>query len=92
MARPPPWFDEDDRQRLAETIAEIGEITALIQSTQERAKALQDELIAILTEQTNQNLYILSVVSVIILPMTLLSGMFGMNVGGIPGFEQPLGF
>jgi len=35
---------------------------------------------------------ILSVVLVIILPMTLLSGMFGMNVGGIPGFEQPLGF
>jgi len=90
--RPPPWFDEDDRQRLAETIAEIGEVTALIQSTQERAKAMQDELTAILTEQTNQNLYILSVVSVIILPMTLLSGMFGMNVGGIPGLEQPMGF
>ncbi len=90
--RPPPWFDEDDRQRLAETIAEIGEVTAQIQSTQERAKAMQDELTAILTEQTNQNLYILSVVSVIILPMTLLSGMFGMNVGGIPGLEQPMGF
>jgi zinc transporter len=90
--RPPTWFDEEDRQRLAEKIAEIGEVTALIQSTQERAKAMQDELTAILTEQTNQHLYILSVVSVIILPMALLSGMFGMNVGGIPGFEQPLGF
>lgn len=90
--RLPPWFDEDDRHRLAETIADIGEVTALIQSTQERAKAMQDELTAILTEQTNQNLYILSVVSVIILPMALLSGMFGMNVGGIPGLEQPLGF
>jgi len=92
QSHPPSWFDEDDRQRLTETIADIGEVTALIQSTQERAKAMQDELTAILTEQTNRNLYILSVVSVIILPMTLLSGMFGMNVGGIPGFEQPLGF
>jgi len=92
QSRPPAWFDEDDRQRLAETIAEIGEVTALIQSTQERARAMQDELTAILTEQTNQNLYILSVFSVIILPMTLLSSIFGMNVGGIPGLEHPLGF
>jgi zinc transporter len=92
QSRPPPWFDEDDRRHLAETIAEIGEVAALIQSTQERAKAMQDELTAMLTEQTNKNLYILSVVSVIILPMTLLSGMFGMNVGGIPGLERPLAF
>lgn len=90
--RPPSWFEEDERQWLAEAIADIGEVTALIQSTQERAKAMQDELTALLTDQTNQNLYVLSVVSVIILPMALLSGMFGMNVGGIPGLDNPEGF
>ncbi|WP_263487492.1 CorA family divalent cation transporter [Mesorhizobium sp. CA4] len=53
---------------------------------------MQDELMAKLTEQSNQLLYILSVMTAVLLPMTIISGLFGMNVGGLPLVGTPLGF
>jgi zinc transporter len=58
----------------------------------QRASILQEELAAVVAEQTNRNLYTLSVVTVIMLPMTFVAGYFGMNTGGLPfGLENPYG-
>ena len=45
-----------------------------------------------LTMQSNQLLYILSVMTAVLLPMTIISGLFGMNVGGLPLVDTPMGF
>ena len=37
-------------------------------------------------------MYLLSLVAMIFLPLTLVSGMLGMNVGGIPGEKAPWAF
>jgi zinc transporter len=37
-------------------------------------------------------MYVLSVVAAIFLPLGLLTGMFGINVGGVPWLNEPLGF
>jgi len=59
---------------------------------QARARLLQDELMAKLGAQSNQLLYALSVMTSVLLPMTIISGLFGMNVGGLPFFQHPYGF
>lgn len=59
---------------------------------QARARLLQDELMAKLTAQSNQLLYVLSVITAVLLPMTIISGLFGMNVGGLPLLENRAGF
>ena len=59
---------------------------------QGRTRLLQDELMTKLTERSNQLLYILSVMTAVLLPMTIISGLFGMNVGGLPLVDTPLGF
>ncbi|TIX43162.1 MAG: magnesium transporter CorA, partial [Mesorhizobium sp.] len=59
---------------------------------QARTRLLQDELMAKLTMQSNQLLYILSVMAAVLLPMTIISGLFGMNVGGLPLLDSPMGF
>jgi zinc transporter len=59
---------------------------------QARARLLQDELLAKLTAQSNRLLYFLSVLTAVLMPMTIISGLFGMNVEGIPFAEGPAGF
>jgi len=59
---------------------------------QGRTRLLQDELMAKLTERSNQLLYILSVMTAVLLPMTIVSGLFGMNVGGLPLVDTPHSF
>src|SRR5262249_35492500 len=59
---------------------------------QERSKLLEEELAARLAEETNRNVYILSMITAVFLPMTLLTGVFGMNVAGLPWTQSPSGF
>jgi len=57
----------------------------------ERVRLLQEEVANLLAEATNRNLYVLSVVTTVLLPATLLTGLWGMNVGGLPWAEDPHG-
>lgn len=45
-----------------------------------------------LSETTNRNLYVLSTVTTTLLPITLITGIFGVNVGGLPWANSPHGF
>lgn len=54
----------------------------------ERALVLQEELQNRIAEQQNSRMYVLSMVSAIFLPLSFLTGVFGMNIGGIPGIEN----
>jgi zinc transporter len=58
----------------------------------ERAVVLQEELLNELAQQQNTRMYVLSVVAAIFLPLTFVTGLLGMNVGGLPGVDSPLGF
>ncbi len=50
----------------------------------ERGHRLQEELSQLLTEESNRHLGILSVLTALLLPPTLVTGFFGMNVKGMP--------
>lgn len=54
----------------------------------ERAIVLQDELRNQLADQQGMRMYVLSMVTAIFLPLSFLTGVFGMNVGGLPGTES----
>jgi zinc transporter len=58
----------------------------------ERAVVLQEELMNELAQLQNTRMYVLSVVAAIFLPLTFVTGLLGMNVGGLPGLESPRGF
>lgn len=69
---------ESSIEGLAFAIEEIAEIY-------ERSKLLQEELASRLAENTSRNLYVLSLLTAVLLPMTLVTGVFGMNVAHLPG-------
>jgi zinc transporter len=58
----------------------------------DRARLLQDEVSAQLTVQTNRQLYVLSILTAVLGPPTIVVGMFGMNTGGLPLTERASGF
>ena len=47
---------------------------------------------ALVNAQTNRTLFVLTVVTVLALPINLVASLFGMNVGGIPLNQHPYGF
>ncbi|NNF98622.1 MAG: zinc transporter ZntB [Desulfobacteraceae bacterium] len=84
----------DDRDRML--LKEIAERTARyvedIDAARERAGITQEELNNRLSEQMNKAMYLLSIVAAIFLPLGLITGLLGINVGGIPGTENHLAF
>jgi zinc transporter len=77
-------------------LREVAERTARfvedIDSARERAAVTQEELNNRLSEQMNKAMYLLSIVAAIFLPLGLLTGLLGINVGGIPGSESKWAF
>ncbi len=59
---------------------------------QERIKLLQEEIAAAVSESTGRSLFLLTVMTVLALPINILAGLFGMNVGGVPLAQDPHGF
>jgi zinc transporter len=92
LSRPPDWITEDELHNLQQAAEKfsmaISDTTALV----ERVKQLQEELAALVNEQTNRTLFLLTVVTVLALPINLVAGLFGMNVGGIPLAQHRYGF
>lgn len=62
-----------------------------LQALQERIKLLQEE-IAASVNQDNSSRFVLAVVTVLALPINILAGLFGMNVGGVPLAQNEHGF
>jgi zinc transporter len=92
LNRPPAWIGGEDVQDLREAAEEFSAAVLDSGALVERVKLLQEELAAQINEQTNRTLFILTVVTVLALPINLIAGLFGMNVGGIPLAEHRHGF
>ena len=54
----------------------------------DRAHLLQEEVTLKMAEQTNRHLEVLAIVATVFLPATLVAGVFGMNVKGLPLTEN----
>lgn len=88
IRRRPTWFSEDDADKLREQIDLLAFLVDEVNNLHERAKVLQDELSAHVAEFNAKNLQILSVMTVIFLPMTLVTGVMGMNMEDLPGLQH----
>jgi zinc transporter len=87
LHRPDPFLGASDREQLQACTDQLGFALEEIAEMYERAKLLQEELAARLAENTGRNLYVLSILTAVLLPMTLVTGIFGMNVADLPGLH-----
>lgn len=86
------WLSDIDRIRIREIAERTARFVDDLDSARDRAAITQEELNSRLSEQMNKTMYILSIVAAIFLPLGLITGLLGVNVGGIPGTESIYGF
>lgn len=86
------WLSDIDRVHIREAAERTARFIDDIDSARDRASITQEELNSRLTEQMNKTMYVLSIVAAIFLPLGLLTGLLGINVGGMPGTESKIAF
>jgi zinc transporter len=89
---PPPWVDERDLEELRQATEEFSLTIRDMSELKERIKLLQEEIAAQVSEETNRSVFILTMVTVLALPINIVAGLLGMNVGGVPLADSPHGF
>eukprot|EP00262_Sarcandra_glabra_P014105 TRINITY_DN4045_c0_g1_i2.p1 TRINITY_DN4045_c0_g1~~TRINITY_DN4045_c0_g1_i2.p1 ORF type:complete len:216 (+),score=32.08 TRINITY_DN4045_c0_g1_i2:1-648(+) len=82
------WFTNEDVVSLEELIGRLRRLKENVGFLANRVTAIQAGLDSWQSEQINKKLYYLSFLSMIFLPLSIITGIFGMNVGGVPWTGQ----
>lgn len=88
----PDWLSKTQREALRGEAEAFGRIAEDLDAVRARSVVIGDEAALRVGEQTNQLVLTLSVVSMIFLPLTFLSGLLGVNLAGIPFAEAQWAF
>ena len=85
------WLEPDDRQHLTEAGDRFARMAEELESIRERAALMHEQITDLRAEQTEQRGLLVSVLALIFLPLTFLTGLYGMNVP-LPYQEEPWSF
>lgn len=86
------WMDDSERRRMQEIADRLGRGLDDLDAGVARTAILADEVASAMAESMNRRTYTMSLMAMIFLPATFLTGLFGVNLGGIPGGEWKYGF
>ena len=79
-----PFFSDKDRMKLRDAALRTARLGDELQALSERAVLVHEEIIDDRAEQMNRTMLLLAGVTVVFSPLTLITGVLGMNVSGIP--------
>lgn len=86
------WLGNHELRSLQESHDRVTRYVEDLDAIRERAQIVKDELANSLSDRLNRNLYTLSVVTAVFLPLGFLTGLFGINIGGMPGVDNSQAF
>ena len=87
-----PWLEARDRHLLREISDRVTRYVEDLDAGRERASVVHDQLVNHLSDELNRGMYTLSVFAAIFLPLGFVTGLLGINVGGMPGVDSPWAF
>lgn len=88
----PSWLSREDLSLLRENADRLTRYLEDLDTTITRATMATEEIMERTNERLNHNVYRLGLVATLFLPLTFITGLLGVNVGGIPGEESPIAF
>jgi zinc transporter len=86
------WLEADDRLHLREAADRFARMAEELEAIRERAALIHEQLTDLRAEQLDSRTLILSIVAMVFLPLTFITGLLGMNVAGIPYANAPWAF
>ena len=86
------WLSNDARLRLREVTDKVVRHIEDLDALRERATVLHEDLSAQIAEQIAQNSNRFTALPALLLPPSLVAGLLGANIGGIPGTDDPYAF
>lgn len=92
IVEPFSWQAKLQERRLQTIVNRITRIIEHLDEIHSRATIHQDGLAAMAAQRLNRTMFLLAIVSGVFLPLTFITGLLGMNVGGLPGLEDPNAF
>lgn len=86
------WLSQTHKRDFSEDWDKLTRMIESLDFLRDRARIVYDELHSLTNQKTNNNLYLLSGITTIFMPLTFITGLLGMNVEGIPGADDHLAF
>jgi zinc transporter len=86
------WLEDDDRMHLREAADRFARMGEELETVRERSALMHEQLTDLRAEQIESRTLLLAIVALIFLPLTFITGLFGMNFDKIPFQHEPYGF
>lgn len=87
-----PWFDEQASGYWNELNNHLTRCLEELELIRERVALILESEHRRMSEQMNRTMYRFGIITGFFLPLSFLTGLLGINVGGIPGAEQSYSF
>ncbi len=87
-----PWIQDTDRARLREAADQLTRYVDYLDEFRDRAQVIQEEITVDVNRRLVRSTFIITLGASVLVPLNLVAGLFGMNVGGIPGKDSPYAF
>lgn len=86
------WMNGEERESLQHVADRVTRQVEDLEAMRERASVVQDQLTSTQSAQLERRMFLVSIIATLFLPLTLVSGLLGANVGGIPLANSDTGF
>lgn len=87
-----PQIRPEVRMLLRDVLDHVLRIGDAIESYRELSSGLMDSYMTNISNRMNEVMKLMSIIATVMLPLSFLTGIFGMNFDAIPGIHAPNGF
>lgn len=89
---PTAWLADDDRLHLSSAADRAARMAEEVEAIRERAGLMHETLTDLRGELIDQRGLVISIAAMIFLPLTFITGLYGMNVDDLPYAHTPWAF
>ena len=86
------WLSEESKEHLVESLDRVTRYVEELHELRDRSQILNEEINSAHGRRLNDITYIFSVAATIFLPLSFLTGLMGINIGGMPGVDSDKAF